>query len=425
VGVRITWRSFMAGGGVTADGRDVLFWFAEESGEGSRDVEELLWTWVHSAYGSYAGWVDSSREDPPATTEEIGEWSRAARRYLDGLATAMADLGTARRRFRRWHWWPARLWAGGRYDRARAAWQRQVDAVTLAYRPVRKVIDRRLDEAAAVRAEVDRRERQAKARRWQETETRFQRWFLAWRCRQEMLDRVLAGGRTARELAAAGDMPGEWPAELEAAVGDVKLWWASVQAAVHNEQARAAAVGAIVDTITATAVALERAGRPGINGQYRAREQVYGWPLEFTWPGLPQPPRLRTPLGIPQEHPFAENWPWDDCLEPHTVAATFTAWTSGGIASCETGYRISTLSSEEFAYGGTRDVWRHSPIDAFTDDRLLPYSISHSWRSGGGYAMNQIRVCDHVDADEYVSYVQAVTRRVVDIFQDLRDKAGL
>ena len=412
MGVRITWRDF-------GDDEDVLYWFSEEPVRGGR-VEDLLSTWTYSALGYSTERVRSQPVDPPGTDDEVGEWSRAARAYLDEVVAATDGLEQARKRWSRRRWWPVRWWVKRYHREARAFWQQRVVAAAAAYQPVRQEVDRRLDEQAAIRAEEAERERLEFARRWQESESRFQRWLLAWRCRQAMLDRVLADGKTPRQWAAEDRTPRNWPAELEAAVGDVDAWWAGVRAAARSERARVDAVRTIVEAVTATAAALERAGRPDVNSQYRAGRQVHGWPLEFTWPTLPKAPVLRPPPGMPEEHPFVEAWR-SLRLRPYGMSVTFTA--AGGGPD---GYRISTIVQERIGVSDyRREAWDHWSALAFADERLLPRSVYHLWKEGHDFRLHRVQVCDHVGPDEYARYVRAVAERVVETFRELRGRVGL
>jgi hypothetical protein len=404
----MTWRSFVAGEGAAADDQDVLYWYAREPGGG--EVERALETWERDVRSVYSEGVRTFRVYPPATSEEIGEWTRAAKAYLDEVAAAMGELRSAQERLRQRLWWPARLWAKARYRDAAAVWRDRVSGATSAYRPVREVIDGRLAEQEAARAEAARRKQQEQERRQRDAEARFQ----TWQRRQAVADRPLPGGITPRQMAARGDSPTSWPAEVEATVGDVAVWWAGVRASVRNEQARAEAVLAVTEAIIATAAALEKSRRPGLSAASEGpREVLHGWWVDFTWSQLPGVEQLRTPPDIPVGHLPIGEWDYDLYL-PRRIL--FTCPNARSVSPGD--YKFATVTNERVGNSHyTRFAWWKRNIAEFAED-LFPVWITYRM-TFPGYTEVRTRITDHAEPATFIPYVHAVAQRAVATFQAL------
>lgn len=393
----MSWRSYSFG----EDDLVTVYWFPKEP--------DWCTSYVVRALGIAAS---HKHVDPPATPDEISEWTPAATAYVDEVAAAAAEL--RRVDLRTWQWrrrLVVRRWAQKKYDQAKVSYLDRVRAAASAYQPVRDVIEQRLAEQEAVRLEAARRAQEEQARRQQEAEARFQ----AWEQRQAVADRQLSGGLTPRQMAARGDNPTSWSPEVEAAVGDVGSWWAGVRASVRNDQARAEAVREVVEAITATAAALEEAGRPGISAvKKEPSEKLSGWWVDFTWSGLPDVVRLRTPPDMPVGHLWAGDWDYDLYL-PHRKL--FTPSRSGR-------YQFATVTSEDIANGMARRYkWWTRDVEEFAED-LFPAWITYRERDRVYNKQVRTPITNHADPAVYVPYVQAVAQRAAAVFHALVPDQG-
>jgi hypothetical protein len=389
--LRYLWRSCSVG----EDDLVTVYWFPEEPDWRTGYVRQKLGTDVSQEY-----------VDPTATPDEIASWAPAATAYVDQVAAAAAELRLVELQVWRWRRRPVvRRWAQAKYDKAKVSYLDRVRAAASAYQPVRDVIEQRLAEQEAVRLEAVRQALEAQARRQEEGRARFQ----AWERRQAVADRQLSGGLTPRQMASRGDNPTSWSPEVQAAVGDVASWWAGVRASVRNDQARAEAVREVVEAITATAAALEEAGRPGISAvKKEPHEKLSGWWVDFTWSGLPDVARLRTPPDAPVSHLPAGDWDYDLYL-PDQMLFTPSLGT----------YQLATVTSQDIANGlARRYSWWARDVERFAED-LFPAWITYRERYGMYYRHVHTPITNHADPAVYVPYVQSVAQRAVAAFHAL------
>jgi hypothetical protein len=381
-----------------------LYWFPEEADE---------------AEGAVPGGLGSSRVSRTrlrvaSTQQEVTAWNAAALAYLGELAPAIAELERVEERVRRWRRrLVSRRWAEATYGRATAAFLDRVEPAAAAYRPVREAVERRIAEQEAQRIEAGRRSYREQERRRAEARARFEEW--EWR--QAAADRPLPlpGGSTPRELAARGETPQAWPAELRETVGDIDAWWQRVRASVRNERAREEAVRKVAGVITATAAALEAAGRPGISAvKDRPSEVRHGWWVYFTWSGLPDATWLRTPPDMPMGHLYAGQWR-DDSYQPSRI---LLMWRPSGA------YGLAHVTSERIASGlATRYSWWEWEIERFAQALVpdgLVYHTTHTFE-----AAVRLRVTDHADPAVFVPYADAVARRATAAFRAVAAGSGL
>ncbi|MFD5203056.1 hypothetical protein ACFWM7_23570 [Streptomyces sp. NPDC058375] len=384
--VRMTWRSYSVG----ADDLVTVYWFRLEQ------------DWRVGYVAKALGVSGLSREyvDVTGTSKEIAAWAAAATAYVDEVAAAAAELSHVQWRTWRWRRRPVVCrWAEAKYDAAKAPYLDRVRAAASAYQPVRDVIEERIAEREAVRLQsVERR-----ARRQRAAEARFQ----AWERRQAVADEPLPSGLTPRQMAARGDTPRNWPPQVEETVGDVARWWAGVCESVRNEQARAEAVQAVTEVITATAVALRKAGRPGLvpANLQRPSQVRYGWWVEFQW-SRPGVELLRTPPSVPMDHlPTGGHWDYDLYL-PQRMFFTER--------------HLATVVKERIgSSGSTRPAWWLREFDEFAES-LFPVRITYG-PGLGWIGSDEIctRITDHADPDVFVPYVRAVAHSAMTTFRAL------
>ncbi|MFJ9342086.1 hypothetical protein ACIRP0_22705 [Streptomyces sp. NPDC101733] len=371
-----------------------VYWLPEEAGQ---------------AAGTVPGGLGSSRMSRThvqltGTPQETAAWNAAALTYLGELAPAIAELERVEERVRRWRRrLVGRRWAEATYGRATTAFRDRVEPAAAAYRPVREAVERRIAEQEAQRIEAGLRTYREQERRREEARVRFE----AWEWREAAADRPLPDGRTPRELAARGETPQDWPAELRETVGDIDAWWQRVRASVRNERAREEAVRKVVGAITTTAATLEAAGRPGIGAvKDRPYEVRHGWWVHFTWSGLPDATRLRTPPDVPTGHLYAGRWRYNAYLPDRIL---LTRGPSGA-------YGLAVVSSESIANGmATRYRWRDWEIERFAESLVpdrLAYHTAHSFE-----VAVRLRITDHADPAVFVPYADAVARRATAAFR--------
>ncbi|MFC4468927.1 hypothetical protein ACFPH6_31125 [Streptomyces xiangluensis] len=398
-----------------------MSWTSGDVGED--DLVTVYWfpdpypSWRRPVFPTNGGGL-STGLDVTGTPDEIASWRAAATACVNEVAAAHAELRRVDLRTRRWRlrpmvrrWAPVvHRWAEEKYDEAKAPYLDRVRAAVSAYQPVLDAIDQRVSERAAAVVRARQEREQEEERRRHEAAAPFR----AWERRQAVADRRLHGGLTPRQMAARGDNPESWPRSVQAAVGDLDAWWAGVRASVRNQQARAEAVRKVIGVITATAAALEEAGRPGIGASIGAsgepsHETLYGWWVRFTWSDLPDVERLKTPPDIPLGHLPSEGM-WDfDLYLPDRVF--FQRWWDGK-------YSFATASTKRM--GGSSDhrlpVWLEASIEEFTEG-LFPAWISY-WPEDS-YHWGDVRtpIVDHADPAVYVPYVHSVAEHAVAAFR--------
>ncbi|MFD9360099.1 hypothetical protein [Streptomyces sp. NPDC060031] len=371
-----------------------VYWFPEEAAEAEGAVPGLL--------GSSR--VSRTRVQVASTPQEVTAWNAAALAYLGELAPVIGELERVEERVRRWRRrLVSRRWAEATYGRAKAAFLDRVEPAAAIYRPVREAVERRIAEQEAQRIEEGRRAYREQERRRAEARARFEEW--EWR--QAAADRPLPGGSTPRELAARGETPQAWPAELRETVGDTDAWWQRVRASVRNQRAREEAVQKVAGVITATAAALEAAGRPGISAvKDRPYEVRHGWWVLFTWSGLPDVTWLRTPPDMPMGHLYAGQWR-DDSYHPDRILLMRRP--SGA-------YGLAVVTSERIANGlATRYGWWEWEIERFAQALVpdgLVYHTTHTFELAV-----RLRITDHADPAVFVPYADAVARRATAAFR--------
>ncbi|MCS7480683.1 hypothetical protein ACFFQW_31980 [Umezawaea endophytica] len=388
---KMSWRHYLA------DSVPVtVYWFSEE-----RDWRTGR---VRKALGDS---VSRHPVEPSATEAETAEWSAAAAAYVDEVAAAARELGLAERRTSKWRGAPlTRRWAKAKFDEAVTSFVDRVGAATARYQPVREAIDARLVEQEATRLREAEQERKEQARAWRLAEGRF----LAWSRRHAAADLEVVDGRTPRQLAAEDAAPAEWPPEVVAAVGDVDEWWAGLRESAVNRHARATAVRTVVEAVTATTAALERAGRPGIEvveGEPSAT--LDGWWVEFSWPDLPGVQRLSRPPDIPVDHLWQGDW-WYDLYLYDRLALTPT-WRGD--------YVFATPTSTEIGNGvARRHSWLTWTVAEFADN-LFPDRVTYRQRYHYDGKDVGIPMTDYADPAIFLPYVDAVTRHAVTVFRAL------
>jgi hypothetical protein len=366
-----------------------VYWFSTEPDWRTGRVREAL---GDSASGHPV--------DPPATVDEIAEWSAAADAYVAEVVAAAVDLNRAGSRNSKWRGRPlVRRWADARFGVAVASFVDRVRTATARYQPVRDAVDGRIADQESARRHQAEAERKRRARAWRSAHGRF----LAWRRTYEAADRELPGGLTPRQLAARGGSPAEWPPE----VVDVDRWWAGVRAAAVNERARATAVRQVVEAITATATALDEAGRPGIEriGDGPRDAPREGWVVRFSWPDLPGVERLGRPPDIPTGHLWRGDWHYDLDLPDRTVLTP--GWRGG--------YGLADVTGTE--PGTRRTGTTRGPRD-FADD-LFPDRVVYRQRYRHVADDVEIPMAHHADPADFVPYVEAVARSAVATFRAL------
>ncbi|MET9605229.1 hypothetical protein ABZZ17_09190 [Streptomyces sp. NPDC006512] len=371
-----------------------VYWFPEGAGETGDGVPGGL---VSSRFSR-------TRVVAAGTPQEVTAWNVAALTYLRELTEAVVELEQVEERVRRWRRrLVGRRWAEATYRKAKAAFLERVEPAAAAYRPVREAVERRIADQEAQRAEAGRRAFREQERRRAEARARFEEW--EWR--QAAADRPLPGGSTPRELAARGETPESWPAELRETVGDVDAWWQRVRASVRNERAREEAVRKVTGVITATAAALEAAGRPGIiTVKDKPYEVRHGWWVHFTWSGLPDATWLRTPPDMPTGHLYAGRWR-DGSYHPDRILLVRRP--SGA-------YALAVVTSESIANGlATRYTWWEREIEQFAQ-ALVPDGLVHYTAHTFEPAV-RLRLTDHADPAVFVPYADAVARRATAAFR--------
>ncbi|MEU4728830.1 hypothetical protein [Streptomyces sp. NPDC023588] len=390
--LKLSWRHHA----IADTGQVTLYWFPEEIHGAEGPVPDLL--------GSSR--LSRTRVHADATPQEVAAWNAATLACLSELTPAIAEFERVEARLRRWRRrLVSRRWAAAAYGKAAAVLLERVEPAVAAYRPVREVVERRIAEQEAQRIEAGRRVYREQERRREEARARFEEW--EWR--QAAADRRLPGGSTPRELAARGETPPAWPAELREAVGDIDAWWQRVRASVRNEQAREEAVRKVARAITESAAALEAAGRPGISAvKDRPYEVRHGWWVHFTWSGLPDATRLRTPPDMPTGHLYAGQWR-ADAYHPDRILLMRRP--SGA-------YGLAVVSTESIANGmATRYTWWEWEIERFAKalvpDRLA-YHTTHTLE-----VAVRLRLTDHADPAVFVPYAEAVARRATAAFRAL------
>lgn len=388
--LKISWlNNIFAGAGLLP-----VYWFPEEAGE---------------AEGAVPGGLDSSRFWSTrvlvaGSPQEVMAWNTAALAYLGELVPSIQELDRVERRVRGWRRrLVSRWWAEATYGRAKAAFRDRVEPAAAAYRPVRKAVEQRIAQQEAQRIEANRRAYREYERRRAEATARFEEW--EWR--QAAADRPLPGGSTPRELAERGETPQAWPAELRETVRDIDAWWQRVRASVRNERAREEAVRKVAGMITATAEALEAAGRPGISAIKDTPDEVrHGWWVHFTWSHLPHPVRLRTPPDMPMGHRDAGQWRTN---EYHPDRILLMRRPSGA-------YGLALAHSERIANGlVTRYRWQEWEIEEFAQC-LVPDNLVHRTTHTLQVAV-RLRITDHADPAVFVPYADAVASRATAAFR--------
>lgn len=394
--LRMTWRSHLVGGDDVA----TVYWFPT-LGRSTPDVERALG--VSGLPRDSVGVV--------GTRDEIAGWIAAAASFVDEVVAAAAELHRVESRTSRWRGRPVvRRWAEATYDEAKACYLDRVRAASSRYQPVRDVVEEQIAERETARLAAAERAQQERERQTRKAEARFQ----AWERRSAVADRPLPGGFTPRQLAARGDNPTRWPQEVEARVGDLATWWAGVRMSARNEQARAEAVRTVIEAITATAAALEKARRPGLSAADEGpREVLYGWWVDFTWSHLPGVERLRTPPDIPVGHLRDGKWDYDLYLPRRML---FTRPHSTAVSPGD--YLFATVTNERVGNSdNTRPAWWKRDIAEFAND-LFPVTITYRERYPRHTAV-RTRIADHADPAVFIPYIQAVARRTAVTFQAL------
>ncbi|NJP31011.1 hypothetical protein [Micromonospora thermarum] len=346
--------------------------------------------------------VDSQHVSLSATESQTAAWAAAAVACVDEVSAASAEFSPEMRRFYRRRQW---RWRRTRYEKAKAAYLSRIRAAAAAYSPIRKAIEERLAQAEAVRREKARRAYEEQERRLAEARARF----AAWQERQAVADRPLLGGLTPRELADRGEDPPAWPREVRDAVGDVESWWAEVVAWARNERALTTSVRKVVSAITATAAALEAAGRPGVTAvKDKPWEVRRGWWIDFDWTDLPSSEPLCTPPDAPVGHLLAGDWDYDR-YRPRRILLT---------PSVLDKYELATVTSESIANGlATRYRWWTRDIEAFAEG-IFPIRLTYRQRYHYSGDL-RLRLPRHADPAVYIPYVQAVAERAAATFTAL------
>ncbi|MFD3538482.1 hypothetical protein ACFWUQ_03155 [Streptomyces sp. NPDC058662] len=392
--LQISYRGLRLG----ADLDITVYWFPREP--------ELPADHVQDALG--AGHTSMPRHvDVDGTPEEIAAWSAAAALLVQRIAAEQRELKKAQRRIRRWDLPMTHRRTRMRYDAADASFEERVRPAVEAYQPVRDAVEARLAEREARTREKRRRAYQEAERQRMAVRARFREWEQ----RQQVADQPLSGGLSPRRMAARGDEPATWPPEVHAAVGDPAVWWDGVRASERNRQARARAVREVIEAVTATAAALEEAGRPGA-GAVRGKpvEVLRGWRIRFDWSDLPSTARLRTPPDVPPGCVDENSWHYYLSLPSDTI---FTVDPRGafGFAS------ELKIMRPPGGYGYTYE-WAKPSTEQFAE-RLLDFKIIASRPLGGGRDHLTFPMTDHADPDAYVPYVEAVAERAAAHFHAL------
>jgi hypothetical protein len=350
--------------------------------------------------------VDEVLDYLDAADPEIAAWSAAATALVAEVEAATAEFAPAREAYLR-----RRRWQRRRYATAEAAYRARIRAAAMAYAPVRAAVEQRLAQAAAVLWDKARAAYADQERRHAEGRARL----AAWEERQAVADRPLPGGQTPLELADRSEEAPALPLEVRDVVGDVGSWWAGVVAAARNERALTAAVQKVASTVTATAAALEEAGRPGLTAvKDKPYEVLDGWWVEFDWSDLPSAEPLRTPPDMPVSHRLAGDWEYDLYL-PDRVLLTPSHWP---------GYGLATVTEQVLGNGRVRHhSWSIWDIETF-GARLFPTTMTYRERYGDYHARLETRLPRHADPAAYVPYVEAVAQRAVAAFTALEATGG-
>ncbi|MDJ0347207.1 hypothetical protein QMK19_39100 [Streptomyces sp. H10-C2] len=401
IALRVTWRM----SSVVEDDLVTLYWFSEVI---DPDAKRAL--------GGYQ-YLRADRLDLLATAEERVDWTAAANICAGELAAAVAELIPLERRAVRWRRRRVgRRWADARLDDAAVSFRTRIRPAISAYRPVREAVEARLAEAEARQRrtrEQAAQKQQERERQWLEHSARLGEWD----ARQALADRPLLGGLSPRRLAERGEDPTSWPADVHATVGDVAVWWAGVRASVRNERARADATQRVVEAVSAAAVALEAAGRPGIGIaaiQDRPTEKTLdGWWIEFDWAPLPGIIRPQ----IPPDRPLFPGESVDWHYRSHQPR--FRLFTVDGRGCYGLAYETTNLRG---GYGSVEE-WRVEDIDLFARNLFPVWIFDKPSYSEGRYPV-RLPVVDHADPAVFVPCVDAVAQRAVEHFQALAERAS-
>lgn len=408
----------------------------------------------HRYLGSDVGWLEDGKAvRMPATAEEIARWDAAAVAHWAELCRAEQPVFRAHRRRHRWArytWLPfvrRRLDAG--VHRALRACAERLDAAWAAYRPTFDEVRVRWDTPDAARqAELDaqRRAREERQRRVQEeydTWLRGRKAFAAaakaklWDYtvddgvatvfRAEPARRNAADGgiRPARprltalklslELAGQAVTTVHWTdtarqvVESKVGAGNFESWWERTDSTARNRQAHDEAVALVSRTVQRVADALRAAGEPGAQPfDEGTRQPRNGWKPEFDWSRRDVPTPTATPPML-RPDTWSGEWEFDWYAEMAQRMSEHFILTS-------TGTMLSVAS-------GLTDYDRHVRRWSYTlplDFAELVLSDEVEYREPNRYGNPQsFRMRDYASAAEYVPFVQATARVVVDGFERL------
>jgi hypothetical protein len=163
----------------------------------------------------------------------------------------------------------------------------------------------------------------------------------------------------------------------------------------QNKLARGAALAAMLTAIEGAFGALERAGRPGfgpVDPDPRHRERIHGWRVPIDWAALTEPTPVVTPPPMPNQ---VGNWSMgsgDHAQFGHVVLT--------GDGSVAVSWRLSYHAWD-----------RKSPFE-YANWMLLDWFMW--WTSD--YRPISFPMADHSEPDEYIPYVEGVSRVVTAAF---------